>query len=68
MLHVLDLLKIDDAEQTAFVDFALWLAWEDVSLVSPGAGDRFFRPSQIWGVPTFRWPTRSRSRIGEPRS
>lgn len=47
-LHVLDLLKIDDADQTAFVDFALWLSWEDADLLSPGAGDRFFRPNQIW--------------------
>jgi hypothetical protein len=47
-LHVLDLLKVDDAEQTAFVDFALWLSWEDADLRSPGAGDRFFRPNQIW--------------------
>jgi len=47
-LHVLDLLKIDDADQTAFVDFALWVSWEDADLRSPGAGDRYFSPNQIW--------------------
>lgn len=52
-LYVLDLLKIDDADQTAFIDFALWLSWEDASLASAGENDRFFRPNQI-GVPNIQ--------------
>ncbi len=47
-LYVLDLLKIDDAEQTAFVDIAFWLSWRDESLASPSEGFRFYRPTQIW--------------------
>jgi len=53
VIHLLDLLRIDDAEQTAFVDFALWVSWHDESLASPGAPARFFRTNQIW-VPNLQ--------------
>lgn len=53
MIHLLDLLWINDAEQTAFVDFALWVSWHDESLASPGAPPRFFRTNQIW-VPNLQ--------------
>ena len=52
-IHLLDLLRIDDAEQTAFVDFALWVSWHDESLASPGAPTRFFKPTAIW-VPNLQ--------------
>jgi hypothetical protein len=52
-IHLLDLLRIDDAEQTAFVDFALWVSWHDESLASPGSPARFFRTNQIW-VPNLQ--------------
>jgi hypothetical protein len=52
-IHLLDLLRIDDAEQTAFVDFALWVSWHDESLASPGAPTRFFKPTEIW-VPNLQ--------------
>jgi hypothetical protein len=52
-IHLLDLLRIDDANQTAFVDFALWVNWHDESLASPGAPPRFFRTNQIW-VPNLQ--------------
>jgi hypothetical protein len=52
-IHLLDLLRIDDANQTAFVDFALWVSWQDESLASPGAPARFFRTNQIW-VPNLQ--------------
>jgi len=52
-IHLLNLLRIDDAEQTAFVDFALWVSWHDESLASPGAPARFFRTNQIW-VPNLQ--------------
>ena len=53
VIHLLDLLRIDDAEQTAFVDFALWVSWHDESLASTGAPARFFRPTEIW-VPNLQ--------------
>ena len=53
MIHFLDLLRIDDAEQTAFVDFALWVSWHEESLASPGAPARFFRTNEIW-VPNLQ--------------
>ena len=52
-IHLLDLLRIDDAEQSAFVDFALWVSWHDESLASPGTPARFFRTNQIW-VPNLQ--------------
>jgi len=52
-IYLLDLLRIDDAEQTAFVDFALWASWRDESLASPGSPPRFFRTNQIW-VPNLQ--------------
>lgn len=52
-IHLLDLLRIDDADQTAFVDFALWVSWQDESLASPGAPARFFRTNQVW-VPNLQ--------------
>ncbi len=52
-IHLLDLLRIDDAEQTAFVDFALWVSWRDESLASPGAPTRFFRTNQVF-VPNLQ--------------
>jgi hypothetical protein len=53
VIHLLDLLRIDDAEQTAFVDFALWVSWRDESLASPGSPVRFFRTNQVW-VPNLQ--------------
>ncbi|UCF19202.1 MAG: hypothetical protein JSU87_14945 [Gemmatimonadota bacterium] len=52
-IHLLDVLRIDDADQTAFVDFALWVSWQDESLANPGAPARFFRTNQIW-VPNLQ--------------
>jgi hypothetical protein len=52
-IHLLDLLRIDDAEQTAFVDFALWVSWHDANLASPGAPTRFFSTTQVW-VPNLQ--------------
>ena len=52
-IHLLDLRQVNDAEQTAFVDFALWVSWRDESLASPGAPVRFFRTNQIW-VPNLQ--------------
>ncbi len=52
-IHLLDLLRINDAEQTALVDFTLWVSWRDENLASPGAPTRFFRTNQIW-VPNLQ--------------
>ena len=48
-IYVVNIQRIDDAEQTVTVDFALRLAWNDPSLVNATADAvRYIVPTEIW--------------------